>query len=145
MRLVYPLRHYLSMSVILDGIYERVYTAHKGRFIHLAANTLMAKKKLKLLVTDIAFHTKEFRPASKFAKTIRGMLPSGQWYGRLFSPVVKTKPSEVEQVGTPQCVLTLPPDIQEQIDRDELEIELVLPEGGVPIYAGTDQWRSLRP
>ncbi len=45
----------------------------------------MAKRKIILYLTDIALHTNTSRPATTLEKAIKGQLPNGLPYGRIYT------------------------------------------------------------
>lgn len=88
----------------------------------------MAKKRIYL--TDITLHVRGHRQTVNFSKIAQK--------GRMYSPVandhVKSNPSPTDDGF--KFAFQFPPDLQQGIDRGE--VELMMPEGGLPMYAGKD-------
>ncbi len=96
----------------------------------------MAKEVLYL--TDITLHTRDFRPTGKYSKIAQK--------GRMYMPFKPQKPSDGEQKSvitdiddknhTFKLLIQFPKDLQERIDRGEVEI--MIPKDGLLIFAGQD-------
>ena len=98
----------------------------------------MEKKKLTLDLTHLGLHSRSFRPVSKLENAIEGKTPDGLPYGRLFSPGTIGLTPIPGSPGKFEFVIPYPPDIRAQIERGELEVEFIMPEGGLMFYAGKD-------
>ncbi len=89
--------------------------------------------KEKIYLTDITLHTRNFRQTINFSKA--------QIKGRMYSPLPKSynlntvSPTDNTKGGF-RISIKLPPDLQEKLDKGEAE--LMMPEGGLLIFAGKD-------
>ena len=92
--------------------------------------------KTELLLTDLMLHTKDMRPTPSLEKanahTSHGF-PSPRFYSGLSA----TDISETDSDGTFEIPITLPPDVQEKLDRGEITLESLHPTG-IRVYAGRD-------
>jgi len=87
----------------------------------------MVKKRIYL--TDITFHTRGHRQTIRFAKVAEK--------GRMYSPLPKGYEENVNsEKGTFGVSIELPQDLKDGMARGE--IELMIPKGGLPVYAGKD-------
>ncbi len=91
------------------------------------------KKKITLYLTDIALHHRNFREAKTLEKTIK---QDGNRLerGRIYTNDALTKTPD----GQFQYEIRLPEELQRQINAGEVEVELMMPEGGIPIFLGKD-------
>ena len=94
----------------------------------------MAKKKLILFLTNLALHTKSFRPATKFKNTIKWQTPEGLPYGRIYTNVGPDGKLRIQ----------IPADLQAAIDRGEIEVDLAIPKQGLPLYTGKDTLKKIK-
>ncbi len=92
-------------------------------------------EKERVYLTDIMLHVRGHRQTGSFSKVAQK--------GRMYSPLPKdyAKRSPVSKDGTFGMHFSLPPDLQERVDRGE--VELMMPEGGLPVYAGKDVYEFL--
>jgi len=94
----------------------------------------MDKEKEKVYLTDITLHVREFRQTINFAKVAQK--------GRVYSPIPSSSfrsapPSEnSDKTGEFEIEINLPKDLQEKLDNGE--VELMMPEDGLLLYAGKD-------
>lgn len=91
----------------------------------------MSMTKEVVYLTDITFHTRTYRQTINFAKIAQK--------GRIYSPLPKGYEKNVENksgTGTFSFSIDLPQDLRERWERGEVEI--MMPEGGLLIYAGRD-------
>lgn len=99
----------------------------------------MPNEKEKIYLTDITLHTKDCRQTLNFARAAVK--------GRMYSPVpkgynfVNSSDKTDSPNGKFKISITLPPDLQEKLARGEAE--LMMPEGGLPTYAGKDVYEKL--
>ncbi|MBP6948721.1 MAG: hypothetical protein KBB50_01440 [Candidatus Pacebacteria bacterium] len=91
-------------------------------------------KKIKLYITDLQLHARTFRPAEKFIKTIKSD-QNGNPFGRIYG---NNEKPEVGDNGVFRFSIPLPDDLQEQISKGLVEVEIVTPSGGVPIHLSQD-------
>ena len=92
------------------------------------------KKKIILQLTDFAIHARDFRPAKTLEAATQQKNQSGEPRGRFYmNHSIKVNPD-----GTFQIVMQLPEELQKQIDNGEVEVEIAMPKGGVPIFAAND-------
>lgn len=87
----------------------------------------------KIYLTDITLHTRDFRQTVNFSKA--------SVKGRMYSPLPKgynfnTASSTNNKNEGFRISIKLPPDLQEKLDKGEAE--LMMPEGGLFIFAGKD-------
>ncbi len=94
----------------------------------------MIKKRLVLQLTDFTVHARDFRPATKFANTIKNKTSDGKPLGRMYSP----EGIEMTEDGKFKFRLQLPPDLMEQVKRGEIELAFALPKSGLPFLLGKD-------
>lgn len=84
-------------------------------------------EKEKIYLTDITLHTKDVRPTINFVKA--------EAKGRMYSPL----PKGHHLMGV-NCNFSipvqLPTDLQERLEKNEVQI--MMPEDGLFIYAGKD-------
>lgn len=89
----------------------------------------MIKEKQKIYLTDITLHTKEMRQTINFSKA--------SIKGRVYSPLPKNHAADTPSKGNSfKISINLPPDLKAKLDRGEAE--LMIPEGGLFVYAGKD-------
>lgn len=89
-------------------------------------------KKITLYITDFTLHTRKFRSATKLENSVsekQGDIEHGRIY---------TNDALIETTEGTRYMIKFPEELQRQIDAGEVEVELVLPEGGVPIRVGKD-------
>lgn len=91
------------------------------------------KKKITLYLTDIALHHRNFREAKKLDKTIK-QDEHGRERGRIYTNDALTKTPD----GQFQYEIRLPEELQRQINAGEVDVEFMMPEGGIPIFLGKD-------
>jgi len=94
--------------------------------------------KERLYLTDITLHTRDFRQTTQYSKVAQK--------GRMYMPFKPQKPSGGEQKSaisdiddtnrTFKLHIKLPPDLQERIDKGE--VELMIPKDGLLVFAGKD-------
>ena len=95
----------------------------------------MPKKRIVML-TDLDFHTREGEPTASFERAKEKAIAENK-LGRVYSKLPKPKPEDIDEKNYRIKVpITLPPDLMAQVERGE--VELVFPEGGLPIYPGKD-------
>jgi hypothetical protein len=85
----------------------------------------------RVYLTDITLHVREHRQTGSFAKVAEK--------GRMYSPLPKdygNKKTPIQADGTFCIDIELPPDLKAQVERGEVEV--MIPDGGLPIYAGRD-------
>ena len=93
----------------------------------------MAKE--RILLSDLTLHTRGFRQTGNFAKV-------GE-KGRMYSHLPDGAAKNVDQAThTARFVIELPQDLKERLARGE--VELVMPEGGTPVYPGRDVIETLK-
>lgn len=86
----------------------------------------MLKKVIQL--TDIQFHTREYRPTGSFAKAEKK--------GRFYSSLPKGYEKDIDTTKrTMKFSIPLPPDLATEFERGE--VAFMMP-NGVPLYAGKD-------
>ncbi|MFH1088610.1 MAG: hypothetical protein V1719_02100 [Patescibacteria group bacterium] len=90
-------------------------------------------KKVRLYLTNIDLRTRTLRPAKSLEKTILRQDDSGASYGMIHANSFILNPD-----GTFRVVIKLPEELQQQVDRGEVEVEWVLPKGGAPLFVGDD-------
>lgn len=90
-------------------------------------------KKITLYLTDATIHNREFREAETLDKTIKRS-GDGIEQGRIYM----NHSISIDQNGKPVCTFKFPAELQKQIDAGEVEIELIVPESGLPIVLGAD-------
>lgn len=92
----------------------------------------MAKQRIYL--SNIVLHVRGGRPTTNFSKVAEK--------GRMYSPL---SPSDAETANKKDCTATasfeLPEDLREKIERGE--IELMVPDDGLPVYAGKDVYEFI--
>lgn len=86
--------------------------------------------KERIYLTDITLHSRGHKQTASFSKVAKK--------GRMYSPLPKdyAQQSPVTNDGTFRIAIELPPDLQERINHGEAE--LMMPEGGLPVYVGRD-------
>lgn len=85
--------------------------------------------KEKIYLTDITLHTKEMRQTVNFSKA--------SVKGRVYSPLPKDHSLDAQTEDNGFCIsINLPPDLKAKLDSGEAE--LMMPEGGLFVYAGKD-------
>jgi hypothetical protein len=95
-------------------------------------------EKERLYLTDITLHTRDFRQTTQYSKVAQK--------GRMYMPFKPQKPSGDEQKSaisdiddtnrTFKLHIKFPSDLQERIDRGE--VELMIPKDGLLVFAGKD-------
>jgi hypothetical protein len=86
-------------------------------------------EKERIYITHIGLHVRDHRQTLLFSKVAEK--------GRIYTPISKgLKNNESTGPGSFNESIELPKDLMERINRDE--VELMMPEGGVPILAGKD-------
>ncbi len=89
----------------------------------------MTKEKERIYLTDITLHAKEMRQTINFSKA--------SVKGRVYSTLQKNHDlNKPNQDGTFSVSINLPPDLKAKLDSGEAE--LMIPEGGLSVYAGKD-------
>ena len=91
-----------------------------------------------IYLTDITLHTRDFRPTTQYSKVAEK--------GRMYFPMKSKTPQkpddqsairDIDEVNhTLRLRITFPPDLQERIDRGEVEV--MIPEDGLNVFAGKD-------
>lgn len=95
----------------------------------------MAKKRV-IMLTDLALHTRSGQPTASFARAEEKAIAEKK-LGRVYGKLSKPRPEDIDEENhTIRIPITLPPDLMAQVQSGE--VELALPEGGLPIYAGKD-------
>ena len=89
----------------------------------------MEKRIIDIYITDVALHANHRRPAATLAKAANKRLPDGQPYGRMYGP----SPALISN-GQFRIAIKLPADLQSQVDRGEVEINVLVPKGGLPVF-----------
>lgn len=92
--------------------------------------------KERIYLTDITLHMREYRQTCNFSKVAQK--------GRMYSPLPEgyNKGKNIDkEKGIVRLGISLPPDLQERIDKGE--VELMFPKGGLLIYAGKDVWEFI--
>jgi hypothetical protein len=85
--------------------------------------------KQRIYLTDITLHTRGYRQTARFAKVAEK--------GRMYSPLPKGYEKGVDaKNGTLGISIPLPEDLKAGMARGEVEI--MIPEGGLPVFAGRD-------
>ncbi len=93
-------------------------------------------KKRVVILTDLALHTRAGQPTASFARAEEKAIAENK-LGRVYGKLAKPKPEDIdEKTHTIKFRIDLPPDLMEQVQRGE--VELAMPEGGLPIYVGKD-------
>ena len=95
----------------------------------------MAEEKVKIYLTDITLHTQKHRKTVNFAKVAQ----KGRIYSLIPTKGLKTSPTNRSYFS---MAIEFPKDLQNMIDRDE--VELMMPEEGLLIYAGEDTEKFLK-
>ena len=87
-------------------------------------------EKKRVYLTDITLHVRERRQTPSFSHAAKE--------GRSYSPLLLTdmKGSGDSKDGTFEFPFVLPPDLEEQVTRGE--VELMMPTGGLLVYAAKD-------
>ncbi len=94
----------------------------------------MASKE-EIYLTYLTMHVRDFTATPSFSR----VAAKGVFYTKTSSETLhKKKGGNKAAKGTYEMVIKFPPDLQERIDRGE--VELMIPDGGLPIYAGKDMW-----
>ena len=118
---VEPRNHELAVYIYLRKLILTIGRLYKP-------NTLfMAKRIIDLLLTDVKFHANHLRPASTLEKAAKQRTPEGMPYGRLTG----TAPAPSIPSGY-QMLITLPADLQAQVDSGEVEVKWWMPKIGLP-------------
>jgi hypothetical protein len=92
------------------------------------------KKIVVLELTDITHHARSFRPAQTLASAVK-TAEDGQPRGRLYM----NEPPRLSEDGKSFSVpITLPADLQRQVDAGEIEVRLAIPKAGIPALLGRD-------
>lgn len=85
--------------------------------------------KERIYLTDITLHAQERRQTTNFAKVAQK--------GRMYSPLPPETAKTVDpEAKTARISFQFPPDLQERINKDEVEI--MVPKDGLMVYAGRD-------
>ncbi len=93
----------------------------------------MPKKKIILFLTDVALHTGKHRSAQTLENAIKGEVSPGVTYGRLYT--------DIGPDG--KLLIKIPQDMQDAINRGEIEVDLAFPKKGLPVFAGNDTVEKL--
>lgn len=94
----------------------------------------MNRDKEKIYLTDITLHVRESRQTINFARVAQK--------GRMYSPIPlgslrDTEPTKIsDNAGEFQMEIILPKDLQDKLDKGE--VELMMPDNGLLMYAGKD-------
>lgn len=100
----------------------------------------MPKQKEMIYLTDITLHTRESRQTLNFSKVAQK--------GRMYSPISSgnlknlNSGSDSNKLGEFSLEINLPQDLQERLNRGEAE--LMMPKGGLLVYAGRDAWEKAK-
>lgn len=90
--------------------------------------------KERIYLTDITLHVRGYRPTSNFYKVAQK--------GRVYSPINQDYVKSVNtETKTAKFIISFPPDLQERIDKGE--VELMMPKDGLLVYAGRDVWEFI--
>jgi hypothetical protein len=87
--------------------------------------------KERIYLTDITLHTLDHQQTVNFSKVAQK--------GRIYFPISQESVKSTGSVGTESTVkltFTFPKDLQERMDKGE--VELMIPEGGLQVYVGKD-------
>ncbi len=99
----------------------------------------MGERILRLYLTDLTVHHRQMRPTTSYYKAIRKVLPNGQPYGRLYGGTL----GPVNKDGKRHFSISLPPDLKERIERGELNVEFIVPKGGLPVLGDEDVMQKI--
>lgn len=85
-----------------------------------------------IFLTDITLHTRGYRQTANFSKVAQK--------GRMYSPMPLPQPQVAKKVADDghsfHFSFALPEDLKEKVERGEAV--LMVPEDGLPVYAGPD-------
>jgi len=93
-------------------------------------------EKERVYLTDITLHVRGYRQTANFSKVAQ----KGRMYSPL--PVDYAQKDPDTDSATARFSFELPQDLKERVARGE--IELMIPEGGLPVYAGRDVYEKIK-
>jgi hypothetical protein len=91
----------------------------------------MVEKKEVIFLTNIMLHVREQRQTYSFSRVAEK--------GRMYFPIENTKPkasTQAKEKADFSLTIPLPQDLMDRANKGEVVI--MMPEGGIPIYAGPD-------
>jgi hypothetical protein len=87
-----------------------------------------------LYITELTVHSREGRPTAKFSKVAEK--------GRMYRPIAPSQSNGSTPPGyIPLFDFTLPRDIEERVERGEVEV--MVPDGEITIWIGDDVQEKL--
>lgn len=88
------------------------------------------------MLTNLQLHARTHEPTASFERASEKALAANK-EGRVYGHLPKPADLDIDEVNhTMKIPITLPPDLMEQVQRGE--VELALPEGGLPVYMSKD-------
>lgn len=88
----------------------------------------------RIYLTDITLHVRDFRQTINFSRVAER--------GRMYSPLPKDYAKEFESGSSDFSMdIKLPKDLMDRVNAGE--VELMMPKGGLLIYAGRDVYEKI--
>ena len=88
-------------------------------------------EKERIYITHLTLHARNFRPTINFSRAAEK--------GRLYSSISRDSVEDSEaNTDSTTLAFDIPKDLLERMDRGE--VELMMPQDGILMYAGRDTW-----
>ncbi len=98
----------------------------------------MVETKERIYLTDITLHLRDFKQTVNYSTAAQ----RGRMYSPMKYPAASAKETNSPSTDSFQITFNFPPELQERIKNGEIEI--MVPEGGLLVFAGRDVYEHLR-
>lgn len=98
----------------------------------------MVETKERIYLTDITLHLRDFKQTVNYATAAK----RGRMYSPMKYPANSAQETNSPSTGSFHLKFNFPPELQERIKNGEVEI--MVPEGGLFVFAGRDVHEHIR-